>query len=209
MIPRLLCISDLASVDASQTLMRADAVLRRAGARAPAVAFSIRDHTLTAARRHAFGLSLAERVRANGAQLWVHDRLDLALALGADGVQLGFRSVDVASARRLLGRAVSIGVSAHDADELARAQADGADCVTLSPVLASPGKAAPIGLTGARALIAKSALPTLLLGGVDAGSVRALSALGAAGVAAIRGWLVDPAFDALVDCALEAGVSGV
>jgi thiamine-phosphate pyrophosphorylase len=156
----------------------------RAVASVPGFAVQLRDPELPARAL----LALGARLRAAGARLLVNDRLDLALALRAEGVHLGRRSVSVADARALLGPHAWICVACHDRDDALRAAGEGADAVTLSPIFASPGKGRPLGLAALAALAA--ALPPrvriLALGGVDERNAAACIAAGAHGVALIR-----------------------
>jgi len=135
--------------------------------------------------------------RSRGQALLVNDRLDVALAAGADGVHLPAAGVPPAEARRLLGPAALVGVSCHSAAEVARARAGGASFATFSPIYDTPSKRAygpPVGLEALRDAV-RLGLPLVALGGVDAGRVAEVRGAGAAGVAAIRAWLSggDPA----------------
>ena len=144
-------------------------------------------------------LALAERLRAvtarAGALLLVNDRLDVAVAAGADGVHLGGGSVPVDVARRLLPAGALVGVSTHAPAEAADTTADFA---VFGPVYATPSKAAygpPQGEARFRTAAATARVPLLAIGGVTAAQVAALRAAGAAGVAVIRAILAaeDPA----------------
>jgi thiamine-phosphate pyrophosphorylase len=135
-------------------------------------------------------LALAERLRAltarTGALLLVNDRVDVALAAGADGVHLGGGSLPVDVVRRLLPPGALVGASAHTAAEVATCAADFA---FFGPVYATPSKAAfgaPQGEAAFRAAAAAAPVPLLAIGGVTAAQVPALRAVGAAGVAVIR-----------------------
>ena len=141
--------------------------------------------------------SLGSVCRAHGQRLLVNDRLDVALAAGADGVHLPAAGVPVADARRLLGPGALVGVSCHSATDVARALAGGASFATFSPIYDTPSKrpyGPPVGLSALREA-AKLGLPLVALGGVTAARAPELRAAGAAGVAAIRAWLEggDPA----------------
>ena len=99
---------------------------------------------------------LQEVVAARGGRLLVNDRVDVALACGAAGVQLKSDGLGIGEARRMassvLGEAGAgflIGRSCHDGREVAAAFCEGADFVTLSPLAASPGKQ-PLGRAGLR-----------------------------------------------------------
>ncbi len=144
-------------------------------------------------------LALAERLRActarRGALLLVNDRVDVAIAAGADGVHLGGGSLPVDVARRLLPDGALVGVSTHAATDAA---ATGADFAVFGPVYATPSKAAygpPQGLARLRAAAETARVPLLAIGGVTAAQIPALRAAGAAGVAVIRAILAadDPA----------------
>jgi thiamine-phosphate pyrophosphorylase len=144
-------------------------------------------------------LALAERLRTvtarTGALLLVNDRVDVAVAAGADGVHLGGGSVPVDVARTLLPAGALVGVSTHTAAEAARTSADFA---VFGPVYATPSKATygpPQGEERFRAAAATASVPVLAIGGVTAARIPALRAAGAAGVAVIRAILAaeDPA----------------
>ena len=132
-----------------------------------------------------------------GQLLIVNDRIDVALAAGADGVHLPSAGIPVAEARHLLGPEAIIGRSCHSRAEVEAALAGGASYATFSPIYDTPSKreyGAPLGVEALREAAALG-LPLVALGGIDAGRAREVRAAGAAGVAAIRAWLVgdDPA----------------
>jgi thiamine-phosphate pyrophosphorylase len=118
--------------------------------------------------------------------LFVNDRLDIALALNATGVQLGMGSLPVSAARHLRP-AWWIGKSVHDLAEADAAKAEGADYLLVGPVYATPTHPdrAPLGLEPLRA-IARLGLPMIAIGGVTAARAHEVKAAGAHGVAAIR-----------------------
>ena len=118
--------------------------------------------------------------------LFVNDRLDIALALNATGVQLGVGSLPVSAARHLRP-AWWIGKSVHDLAEADTAKAEGADYLLVGPVYATPTHPdrAPLGLEPLRA-IARLGLPMIAIGGVTAARAHEVKAAGAHGVAAIR-----------------------
>jgi len=174
--------------------LRAAAALP-AAARA-ALAVQLRDPELPGRALCALGEALRRETRALGASLVINDRLDLALALEADGVHLGRRSVRVADARALVGERAWVSVACHAVDEVLAAADAGASAAVLSPIFASPGKGAPLGLEALaqarRALDARghAGVQVIALGGLDAARAPACFAKGASGIAAIRGDLV-------------------
>ena len=184
---RLSLLTDLHIADAEETLARARVVL--AGALAPeTIVFAVRDHDASVRTRLALTRSLLALARPRGARVVVHDRIDLMLAADADGVHLAQRSVDVLDARVLVGRR-HLGRSCHD--DAGLAAAGGCDAATLSPLFASPGKGAPLGVARFATLARAAAMPVIALGGITATNAAEAFAAGAAGVATIRGWLVD------------------
>ena len=141
--------------------------------------------------------TLAGVCRAHRQVLLVNDRLDVAVAAGADGVHLPSAGVPPAEARRLLGPGALVGVSCHSTADVSRALAGGASYATFSPIHDTPSKrpyGPPLGVAALRDAV-RLGLPLVALGGIDAPRAAEARAAGAAGVAAIRAWLVggDPA----------------
>ncbi|HWO42222.1 MAG TPA: thiamine phosphate synthase [Candidatus Eisenbacteria bacterium] len=137
-------------------------------------------------------LVLAEKARALCARyraaFFVNDRIDVALAVEAQGVQLGKASLPLSAARALLGEQRLIGFSAHSLDETREAAANGADFVLFGPVYATPSKAAygpPQGLDALKEVVAKSAIPVYAIGGIKLENIEAIRNAGARGIALI------------------------
>jgi thiamine-phosphate pyrophosphorylase len=139
-------------------------------------------------------LALAEAVRVAtaqaGAALLINDRVDVALACGADGVHLPAHGMTVREARGLLGPAAVIGVSTHAPGEVAAAASAGADFAVFGPLFDTPSKrayGAPLGLQAlAAARAAVPQLPLFGIGGIDATNAAAVRRHGADGIAVIR-----------------------
>ena len=131
---------------------------------------------------------LAALCRAAGVPFIVNDRLDVALAVEADGVHVGQDDMPASLARRLVGKGKILGVSAGSPEEARQAEADGADYVGASPVFATPTKAdapPPVGVEGLGRLAAAVRIPVVAIGGINAGNAGAMIAAGAAGVAVV------------------------
>ena len=133
---------------------------------------------------------LAEQLRAltmrYQAQLLINDRIDVALAVEADGVHLGHNSFCVKDARRLLGTEKLIGVSTHSQQEITAARE--ADFIAFGPVYYTPSKAAygePQGLNRLREAVSQSAVPVFAIGGIKADRVAEVLETGAHGIAMI------------------------
>ena len=149
-------------------------------------AVQLREKDLEGRELHA----LAEQLRAltlrYRARLLINDRLDVALAVEADGIHLGHNSFAVEDARRLLGAGKLIGVSTHSQREITEAQ--GADFIVFGPVYYTPSKAAygePQGLDRLRAAVAHSTVPVFAIGGIRSERVAEVLETGAHGIAMI------------------------
>jgi len=154
-------------------------------------AVQLRERDLDTRSLLALARALRETTREHGALLLINDRVDIALACGADGVHLPANSFRVADARQLLGAERLIGVSTHSVEEAARA---GADFVVCGPVFDTPSKrpfGPPLGLDTLRRAAA-CAVPLIAVGGITATNATEVLAVGAAGVAVIRAVLAAP-----------------
>jgi thiamine-phosphate pyrophosphorylase len=151
-------------------------------------AVQLREKDLTGRQLFDLAAELRKSTREYGAKLLINDRIDVAMAVGADGVHLGKTSLPVVIARRIWGDGLVIGYSAHSLEEAQKAERDGADFVTFGPIYATASKAAygdPLGLV----LLAETArsltIPVFALGGVKKSSVTEVMSAGARGVALI------------------------
>jgi thiamine-phosphate pyrophosphorylase len=150
-------------------------------------------------------LQLAESAvaaaKGSGTRIVVNDRLDIALAGGADGVHLGTQSIPAQAVRNIVPEGFLIGVSCHSRQDVLAAEAAGADYVVLGPIFETPSKSAygpPLGLDVLRETAAAVNIAVLALGGISVERVRACLAAGAAGIAGIRIFQDSPALGARV-----------
>jgi len=141
------------------------------------------------------GERLLARTRAAGAALIVNDRVDVAMALGADGVHLTRKSLPPSAARALVGPEVLLGVSCHSLGDVEDAVDGGVDFLVLGPIYATPAKAPydpPLTPEIVRRARAFCPLPILAIGGIGPERVPEVMAAGADGVAAISAVLAAP-----------------
>ena len=140
-LPRLHLVTDERIVRGAAFLRTSEALLHAGGER---VALHLRAPGLPGRELFELAADLSEAARSAGASLLVNDRVDVALAVGADGVQLGSRGLSLADARLLLGSGPWLGVSVHSAAEGRAALQRGADFVVAGTLFASashPGRA--------------------------------------------------------------------
>jgi thiamine-phosphate pyrophosphorylase len=139
-------------------------------------------------------------LKSRGIPLIINDRVDVALAVDADGVHVGQKDIDARDARRMIGPEKILGLSVLDRREL-QASADVLDVVDylgVGPVFSTTTKidaAAAAGLAALAEVCALSPLPTVAIGGIDASRARGTIAAGADGVAVVSAIMMadDPA----------------
>lgn len=177
-------------------LDRWEAALREQvqGAVAAGVAIvQIRERDLGSRELSSVARAAAAIAKGTRTRVVVNDRIDVALAAGADGVHLREDSVPAAAIRRVVGKGWLIGRSVHGLDGLASAVA-GADVLVAGTVFATeskPGAAPLMGLDGLAAVVAAASVPVLAIGGVTEATAGAVARAGAAGLASIGAFLPD------------------
>jgi thiamine-phosphate pyrophosphorylase len=164
-----------------------------AAARAGVDVVQVREKTLTDRRLLALVSAVRAAMASTATRLLVNGRPDVAVAAGADGVQVPEEGLPVAEVKRAFPR-LTIGASCHSVEAARRAAGEGADFVLLGPVFTTPGKEErALGLDVLAAAAAAVTVPVFAIGGVTPARVPALRAAGARGGAAIRPFLEGPA----------------
>lgn len=133
-------------------------------------------------------LALLDLCRAHGVPLIINDRVDVALAVDADGVHVGPDDMPASLARKVIGRDKILGVSAGNVDEARAAIADGADYLGVGAIFATSSKAdagAPIGIQGLLQIVHVGTLPIVGIAGVNTSNAAGVIRCGAVGVAVI------------------------
>lgn len=139
-------------------------------------------------RRLAIAEQLCQLCHQYGALFIVNDRVDLAIAVDADGVHLGQQDIPIGLARELLGFGKIIGRSTTNPDEMAAAIAEGADYIGVGPVYATPTKPdkKPAGVEYLKYAAANCPIPWYAIGGVDISNLHEVLSNGATRVAVVR-----------------------
>lgn len=143
----------------------------------------------------ALAISLRRLCALHGLPFLVNDRLDIALASGADGVHLGVDDLPVAVARQLGGPGFIIGCSPETENQLLRSAEQGADYLGIGPVYSTGTKADAGQALGIQELARRcrtSPLPVVGIGGIDSGNAAGVIAAGARGVAVVSAILSAP-----------------
>lgn len=151
-------------------------------------AVQLREKDLPVRELLALARELRTITREFGAKLFINDRVDVAMIVGADGVHLGGASMPVDAARKIVGKDMLIGASTHNMEEALAAQKGGADLITFGPIFDTPSKAkygSPVGAAAIRKLKNEINIPIFALGGINSGNVLQVMSAGADGIAMI------------------------
>jgi len=134
------------------------------------------------------GLRLKELLQPAGVPLIINDRVDVALAVDADGVHIGQSDMPYETARRLLGPNKIIGLSAENLDQVKEANALDIDYIAVSPVYSTATKtdtAPPFGLEGLREAVKITRHPSVAIGGMNGATAPAVLDTGVDGIAVV------------------------
>jgi len=158
----------------------------------------LREKGLADRRLYELAVAFRRRTEAGGALLIIDDRLDIALAAGADGVHLGQEDLPVAAARRIAPDLI-IGASSHSLEEALAAQEAGAGYVNIGPIFPTATKpaASPLGLEAIERIAPRLRIPWSAMGGIHQGNIAQVSARGAR----------HPAVMSAVTAAVEVGAA--
>lgn len=160
----------------------------RAAIRGGATVVQLREKEVTTREMIRLGQALHEITRNAGIPLIVNDRLDVALAIDAEGVHMGQDDMPAPLARRLIGPDRILGVSAGTVEEALQAERDGADYLGVGDVYGTPSKAdagVPIGLEELAKIARAVSTPVVGIGGITLDNASAVIEAGAAGAAVI------------------------
>ena len=151
-------------------------------------AVQLREKDLSSAELFRLASELRGLTNDFGARLIINDRLDIALAVDADGVHVGVNSLPVTAVRQVMGLSKLVCYSSHTVEEALLAQADGADLVTFGPVYYTPSKAVygtPCGVKKLAEAVSALSIPVIGLGGISLANVTETLSADTQGIAVI------------------------
>lgn len=157
---------------------------------AGANAIQLREKGIDTRRLLALAYKMREATNKFDSMFFVNDRVDIAMAVGADGVHLGSSSIPVSAVRNIIGAGMLIGASAHGIEEAIEVERQGADFITLGPVFETPSKmkyGPSIGIEKIREASGKINIPIFAIGGIKPHNAADAMSCGAYGVALISG----------------------
>ncbi len=190
-LPKLYLITDRKQTYKQRRLVDTVKELLQAGIRM----VQLREKDLSAAELYPLARDLRLLTHKYNALLLINDRIDIAQAVGADGVHLGGHSLPIKKTREILGSKALIGVSTHSALEAESAQNQGADFITYGPVFFTPSKAPfgpPVGVNSLQTVCNCCKIPVYALGGVKINNTVEIMNSGAYGVSMISALLSAP-----------------
>jgi thiamine-phosphate pyrophosphorylase len=153
----------------------------------------LREKDLSSVELYVLASEIREITREKGANLIINDRVDIALAVDADGVHLGWKSLGIGLVRKMIGHEKLIGFSAHNLQEAKKAEDSGADYVTISPIFDTVYKdyfVEPLGTEKIGKIKEEIDIPVIALGGINENNVNGVLENGAYGIAVISAILL-------------------
>lgn len=151
-------------------------------------AVQLREKDLNTRELLELAYKMRELTKKYHVKLFINDRVDIALAVDADGVHIGQKGIPAHAVRKIVQDKLIIGVSTHSFDEALEAERDGADFITLGPIYETPSKlkyGKPIGVDTLRRVKSKISIPVFGIGGIKLDKVGEVMEAGAHGVALI------------------------
>lgn len=152
-------------------------------------AVQLREKDLSIRELLGLAYKLRKLTQRYGARLFINDRVDVAISVGADGVHLTTKSMPTYSVKRTWDNLI-IGVSCHNEAEALEAEKEGADFITLGPIYETQSKlkyGPPRGLDIIRQIKAKTDIPIFAIGGMRLENIEEVLREGAYGIALISG----------------------
>jgi thiamine-phosphate pyrophosphorylase len=157
-------------------------------------AVQLREKNLPTRELLALGYKFRELTSRYRASLFINDRLDIALAVDADGLHLGQSGIPAAAERKAACRRLTIGCSTHSMEEAIEAEKQGADFITFGPIFETPSKlpyGKPLGPDALKDVGKIIKIPIFGIGGIKKDNIAEVVHSGAWGIALISGILAD------------------
>lgn len=152
------------------------------------IAIQVREKDLGTRELLKLAYRMRELTQRFQAKLFINDRFDIALAVGADGVHLGQSSIPAHVVRKTVKKRLLIGVSIHSLKEAKEAEKAGADFITLGPVYRTPSKlryGKPVGLETLKRACRTINIPVFAIGGIRSSRIHEIKKAGGYGAAMI------------------------
>ncbi|MCL2761355.1 MAG: thiamine phosphate synthase [Desulfuromonadales bacterium] len=158
-------------------------------------AVQLREKDLNGRELFQLAYEIRQLTKEYGAKLFINERADIALAVNADGVQLGENSIPVHEVRKIIGDKKLIGVSCHGEESALNAEKTGANFIVFGPVYDTPSKAPfghPLGIEKLNSVAKRIVVPIIAIGGIKKNNIQEIVKNGASGVAMISAIISAP-----------------
>ncbi len=155
-------------------------------------AVQLREKDLPTRKLLTMAYGMRELTSEYRAKLFINDRTDIALCVGADGVHLGQESMPIYAVRKIAGDGFIIGVSTHSLKEAHLAEKEGADFIIFGPLYQTRSKlkyGSPVGLEALNKVTGDIGIPVFGIGGIRLDTINAVMKSGTYGIAVISGIL--------------------
>jgi thiamine-phosphate pyrophosphorylase len=153
----------------------------------------LREKDLSTKDLYILAKELREITKKLNANLIINDRADIAQAVDADGVHLGWQSLNIDVVRKIIGQEKLIGVSTHNSKEAEKANFEGADYITISPVFDTSYKdyfIEPLGTKEIKKIKRQVNIPVIALGGINEDNIEEVMGNSADGIAVVSAVLL-------------------
>ncbi len=163
-----------------------DIIMEAGEAGVRAIAF--REKDLPLQEQMTIAIQIQKITKQLGMKLFINDRVDICMAIDADGVHLPSTGLPISVVRKMLGRNKVIGISCHSLEDVMQAESEGADYALLGPVYDTPSKrpyGKPIGIDYFKKVRHATAVPLFAVGGIKKANIAEVMKAGASGVAMI------------------------
>lgn len=188
MKPKTMNYSLYLVTDRSLSRGRSTRDIVESGIRGGVTCVQLREKTATTREFIREALGIKDLLASRNVPLIINDRLDVALAVGAEGVHLGQKDMSLEMARTIAGDRMIIGISVESVEDAVTAAEGGADYLGVSPIFATPTKvdtAPALGLEGLAEIRRTVTLPLVAIGGLSSDNAGAVIRSGADGVAVV------------------------
>lgn len=168
---------------------RSHAEIARSAIEGGADVIQLRDKIASSRKLYEDALAIRKITQESNVIFIVNDRLDIALAVDADGVHVGQKDMPALVARQLIGNNKILGISAETLEQAAQAEKDGADYLGVGPIFEArstkPDACEPMGLFLLRQVRQKCQVPIIAIGGINHNNAKEVIQAGADGIAVI------------------------
>ncbi len=147
--------------------------------------FQLREKDLPSDELFSLAEKMANILHGYNAVLIINDRVDVAVLTGANGVHLPEKSIPIEAIKHKFPDLI-VGKSCHSLEGALKAEKEGADYITFSPIFSSPGKGKPVGLEALKEVVSAVNIPVYALGGITENKIKDVLETGAYGIAGIR-----------------------